>query len=156
MSSMNQGHWWDSGDMLDWGKAPGRAETSAPWTPSLWKTSPLHYTLKGQVGHHTHANSICWPSRLPPHRPTRQLLTACPASPWDSQAASQSGFHLPPCRPTRSPPTGLPGHCPPTGPQAHQQPPTTGGLQHHQILALNLPRTHRQTGLDAKGVTTDY
>jgi hypothetical protein len=41
---MNQGLCRDTGDMLSWGKAPGRAETSAFWTPSLWKAS-LHYDL---------------------------------------------------------------------------------------------------------------
>jgi hypothetical protein len=31
----------------------------------------------------------------------------------------------------------------------------TGGLQHLQMPALNLPRRCRQTGLDAKGVTPE-
>jgi hypothetical protein len=31
----------------------------------------------------------------------------------------------------------------------------TGGLQHHQTQAPNQPRRHRQTGLDAKGVTPE-
>jgi hypothetical protein len=31
----------------------------------------------------------------------------------------------------------------------------TGGLQHHQTLAPNLPRRCRQTGLEAKGVTPE-
>jgi hypothetical protein len=39
--------------MLDWGRAQGRAETSALWTPSLWKASPCHDTLKEQLALHT-------------------------------------------------------------------------------------------------------
>jgi hypothetical protein len=35
----------------------------------------------------------------------------------------------------------------------HWLSPTTGGLQHHQMPAPNLPRRCRRTGLDAKGVT---
>jgi hypothetical protein len=31
----------------------------------------------------------------------------------------------------------------------------TGGSQHHQMPAPNLHRRHRQTGLDAKGVTPE-
>jgi hypothetical protein len=51
----------------------------------------------------------------------------------------------PPCRPTRPPPAGLPPHLLPA----------TGGFQHHQMPAPNLPRRCRQTGLDAKGITTE-
>jgi hypothetical protein len=50
-------------------------------------------------------------------------------------------------------PTGLPGCHLPTSLLAHQPLPTTGGLQHYQMPAPNLPRRCRQTGLDAKGVT---
>jgi hypothetical protein len=57
MSSMNQETCWDAGDMLGWDKAQGRAETSAPWTPSPWKASPCHD--KQQAGHHHHAAAIC-------------------------------------------------------------------------------------------------
>jgi hypothetical protein len=42
VSSGNQGSCWDAGDMLGWGKALGRAEPLAPWTPSPWKVSPHH------------------------------------------------------------------------------------------------------------------
>jgi hypothetical protein len=38
---------------------------------------------------------------------------------------------------------------------AASPPPTTGGLQHHQMLPLNLPRRHKQTGLASKGVTPE-
>jgi hypothetical protein len=47
---MNQGLCWDTGDILDWGKAPGRAETSALWTPSSWKAPPCHDLLEEQSG----------------------------------------------------------------------------------------------------------
>jgi hypothetical protein len=48
----------------------------------------------------------------------------------------------------------LPGLCP-TGPPGCHSLPTTGGLQHHQTPAPNLPRRHKQTGLDTKGVTPE-
>jgi hypothetical protein len=68
-----------------------------------------------------------------------------------------------PCRPTGCHPPDGPmattplGHCPPclSSPLAYQLQPTTGGLQHHQTLAPNLPRRHRKTGLNAKGVTPE-
>jgi hypothetical protein len=41
------------------------------------------------------------------------------------------------------------------GQPAHQLPPATGGHQHHQTPAPNLPRRHRQTGQDTKGVTPE-
>jgi hypothetical protein len=56
----------------------------------------------------------------------------------------------PPCWPARPLPTCSPGRC-----LAHQLPPITGGPQHHQTLAPNLPRRCRQTGLNAKGVTSE-
>jgi hypothetical protein len=46
LTSMIQRLWGEAGDMLDWGKTPGRAETSAPWTPSSWEASPHHHMLK--------------------------------------------------------------------------------------------------------------
>jgi hypothetical protein len=56
MSSQNQGLCWDAGDKLDWGKAQGRAETSALWTPSSWKSSPQEDLLKEQPA--LHAKSL--------------------------------------------------------------------------------------------------
>jgi hypothetical protein len=52
VSTRNQGPCWDAGDTFGWGKAPGRAKTSAPWTPTPWKASPCHDTLKEQAVHH--------------------------------------------------------------------------------------------------------
>jgi hypothetical protein len=95
MSSRNQGPCWDAGDTLDWGKAPGRAETSSPWTPSLWKASPHNDTLKEQVG--------CHPPAGRPRSPLSSQITVF----WS----------------TRAPPTGQPGHHLPAhqadAPQAH-------------------------------------
>jgi hypothetical protein len=75
VSSGNQGPCWDAGDMLVWGKAPGRTETSTHWTPSSWKASPCHNTLKEQVG-------CCPTTGLPDLRPAglpgRHLLAHCP------------------------------------------------------------------------------
>jgi hypothetical protein len=48
MSSVNQGICLDAGDMLGWGKAPGRDETSALRTPTSWKASLCHNWLKEQ------------------------------------------------------------------------------------------------------------
>jgi hypothetical protein len=45
VSSINQRPCWDAGAMLGRGEATGRVETLAPWTPSLWGTSPCHDTL---------------------------------------------------------------------------------------------------------------
>jgi hypothetical protein len=58
--------------------------------------------------------------------------------------------------PGHHPPTSLPAHQAAV-PQAHQTPlpPTTGGLEHHQMPAQKLPKRHIQTGLDAKGVTPE-
>jgi hypothetical protein len=65
MSSVNQGLSWEAGDTLGWGKAQGRAKTSALWTPSSWKPSPCHDLLKEQP------SSEC---QAPPHRPAEPLL----------------------------------------------------------------------------------
>jgi hypothetical protein len=62
---------------------------------------------------------------------------------WKSRQATTSRL---PCRPTR---------LLPTRPSAHRLQTTTGGLQHHQMPAPNLPRRNRQTGLDAKVVTPE-
>jgi hypothetical protein len=128
MSSVNQGPCWDAGDMLGWGKAQGRAETSAHWTPSLWKFSQWYDTLKDQV-----APIPLLSDGPPPCHPAR----------------------LAHCRPTKLQPAGPLGSHPPAGPPAHQPIPTIGGLQYHQMPAPNLPRRCRQTGLYAKGITLE-
>jgi hypothetical protein len=80
----NQGTCWDAEDTLGWGKAPGIAETSAPWTSSMWKDSPCHDTLKEQVGCHPPASPIGLYSptkplsfSLPGPQPQASLATAC-------------------------------------------------------------------------------
>jgi hypothetical protein len=57
ISSVNQGAYWDTGATLGRGEAPGRVKTLALWTPSLWKASPCHKTLREQGGHHPHATA---------------------------------------------------------------------------------------------------
>jgi hypothetical protein len=81
-------------DTLGWGKAPERAEISAPWTPNLWKASPRHDTLKEQVGNHSYITTACPSGHSPPTSPQVHEATSC----------------LPACQPTRPPP------CRPTGP----------------------------------------
>jgi hypothetical protein len=90
MSSRKQGPCWDAGDTRGWGKPQGRVETSAPWTPSLWKISPRHDILKEQVGHHPHAAA---------------------AHPPAHQASSPPAHQLLPYRPTRVPPAGPQQEC---------------------------------------------
>jgi hypothetical protein len=142
MSSTNQRPCWDAGDILGWGKAPERAKILAPWTPSLWKASPCHDTLKEQEGHH--------------HGPTRPA--ELPASQGSSPQACWTTTHwptrLPPRRPTRPPPTGLPG-CSPARP-----PPWQHTSHHLPQEGSNTTRQQLQTclgdaGLDAKGVTPE-
>jgi hypothetical protein len=58
VSSINQRPCWDAGAMLGRGEAPGRVETLASWTPSPWKASPCHDTLRKQAGCH---HLCCWP-----------------------------------------------------------------------------------------------
>jgi hypothetical protein len=58
MSSVNKGLCRDTGDMLGWGKARGRADTSALWTPSSWKASLHHDLLKEQLVLYTKPLSI--------------------------------------------------------------------------------------------------
>jgi hypothetical protein len=115
MSSVNQGPCWDSGDTLGWGKAQGKAETSAPWIPSPWKASPHHDTLKEQAGHHPHTTATRPPGHHPPtgppahqtsaqqthwatthrpaHQPTSRQLQACLG---DLQQTKQKTFLLEP------------------------------------------------------------
>jgi hypothetical protein len=81
-----------------------------------------------------------------------------------SQYTERTGRPPPPCYLHHSGPpacwTGTPLGCgPPARPQAHWPLPhrlsATGGLQHHQTPAPNLPRRCRQTALDAKRVTPE-
>jgi hypothetical protein len=113
------------------------------------------------------------PASLPSHWPARLLLcqatapqvcqvtvlpSLCPTGPLGCcPLASQA---------TAPPDNHLPAHQASAW-QTHQvatqhtcqaaacPPPTIGGLQHHQTLNPNLPRRHRQTGMDAKGVTQE-
>jgi hypothetical protein len=139
MSSVNQGLCWDAGDMLGQSKAQGRAETSASWTPRPWKASPAMIHWRSRWAKIT----ICRSAGLLPHRPAGLLPTSLPGlCPID----------LPDCHPpTCHLLTGLLPHqasaC-----QLARPPTATGGLQHHQMSAPNLPRRHRQTGLEPKGV----
>jgi hypothetical protein len=84
-----QGLCWHAGDTLSWGKAQGRAETSALWTPSSWKASPHYDLLKEQPALHTKPSLIgprsCCSSRLcdlislgPLLSPTRAALPQTP------------------------------------------------------------------------------
>jgi hypothetical protein len=107
VSSGNQGLCWDIGDMLGWRKAQGRAETSTPWTLAHWRL--LHLTIH-----------------------------------WKNSQAALPRSHHPHAGPPGSRPAGPPGHPTPAlqaaVPLGHQPtglPPTTGGFQHHQTLALN-------------------
>jgi hypothetical protein len=52
VGSVNQGLCSDAGDMLHWGKAPGRAKILALWTPSSWKAPPYHDLLNEQPALH--------------------------------------------------------------------------------------------------------
>jgi hypothetical protein len=119
-------------DTLCWGKAPGRAKTSALWNPSLWKASPHHDLLTEQLvlpvelcpiilGSHcsTGPHHLCWacvPQSFQAHAPQAH------------QIAAMTGLCL----------------------QAHGALPTC-----HPQEGPNLPRRHRQTGLDAKGVIAE-
>jgi hypothetical protein len=156
------------------GKAPGKAKTSAPWIPILWKASPGHNLLKEQPGLHKLGPCTtgppgctgppgpwpsgplgplpCRPARLPLHHASALQAHWAPAPPDCCPSAYQATAHLLAHRPTRPLPL-RPTRPLPSRPARLQ--PTTGGLQHHEMLALNLPRRHRQTGLDAKGVTPE-
>jgi hypothetical protein len=146
MSSRNQRPCWDVGDMLGWGKEQGKAKTSEPCTPSLWKSSPHHNTLKEQANSHM-GNRHQATTYPPAHQASARLQAHRHVSP--------PGFCL----------IGPPAHWPPspgpptnhlaTAPPDHHLPPGTGVLQHHQKPAPNLPRRCRQTRLDAKGITPE-
>jgi hypothetical protein len=130
---LNQGPCWDAGDMLVWGKAQGRAETSALWNLSLWKASSLHNSLEEQVGNHPHAITVCHHIGPLPHR----LLTV-----------DMPGLH--PTGPSGLPPTEQPYHCP-TAQQDTTHPPVHRHTRPplHQATACwptVPPPTHWTTG----------
>jgi hypothetical protein len=50
VNSVNQKSCWDAGATLGRNKAPRRIKFSTPWTPSSWKASPHHFTLRKQEG----------------------------------------------------------------------------------------------------------
>jgi hypothetical protein len=59
----------DTLETLCWGKAQAKADTLASWTPSPWKPSPCHNTLKVQVDHHSHTATTCPTASPPVHQP---------------------------------------------------------------------------------------
>jgi hypothetical protein len=94
----------------------------------------------------------------------RHLPDFCPMGPPDHlspdcQASAPQNTQAATCQPTTPqtqqttahPPALQATACLPT----HRPLPATGGLQHHQTPAPNLPRRCRKTGLDAKGVTPE-
>jgi hypothetical protein len=126
----------------------------------------------------THQVTASWPARpLPHHVSTPQAyqsttppglhhtgpLILCPTGPlshcsswplpWDPQGCCPSAH-----QPAAPPVHHLQAHQSTTHPQSHQRTahplPATGGLQHYQSPAPNLPTRHRKTGLEAKGVTS--
>jgi hypothetical protein len=97
MSSRNQGPSWDAGDTLGWCKAPGRAETLAPWSPSLWNICPHHDTLP--PGCHTPVGP---PGLLSPHKSLPVCLQG--PHPQASQATASQSPRLRPHRATGPPP----------------------------------------------------
>jgi hypothetical protein len=108
----------------------------------LWKASPCHDPLKNSQ-----------PPKSPPHRTAEPLLHSArcptpqalpiPSSSWDHQ------IHTPlvplPLRPRWAPALQACLISAPPGPW----------MAGHHRRALNLPKRHRQTGLDAKGVTSE-
>jgi hypothetical protein len=116
VSSGNQGPCWDMGDKLGWGKALGRAETSAPWSPSRWRL--LHAKI------HWKKRQAATPTLPPPHhRPARPP----PCRPSGPQ------LHHAMAKPASAPQAHWAATCLPTNPPAHRPLPTTGGLQHLQM-----------------------
>jgi hypothetical protein len=54
MSSVTPKPCWDARPTLGRNKAARRIKTSTTWTPSPWKASPRHITLRKQEGSHHH------------------------------------------------------------------------------------------------------
>jgi hypothetical protein len=113
LSSVSQGLCWEAGDTLNWGKAPGRAETSALWTLSWWKASPCHNLLKEQPVLHSKPLPI---GQLSP------CYAGCGISdPWAHSSASPGpcSHKLPPFRPAWSPVDWAPKLCQTSDPHMH-------------------------------------
>jgi hypothetical protein len=112
MSSVNQWLCWNAGDTLGWGKAQGRAETSALWAPSSWKASPCHDLLKEHPVLHAKPRPI---------GPRSRCSTGRGISDPSTHSSIPPGPHspkLPPMRHTRSPPDWPPKACQASDPQA--------------------------------------
>jgi hypothetical protein len=112
-------------DTLGWGKAPARAETSALWTHSLWKSSPHHDLLKEQQAWQAHTqgprsqSSISMGPHLsgPPDPSSVALLDLCSAGSATPQACQDPALHacqistpLGPTPQTCQPSAGSPVH----------------------------------------------
>jgi hypothetical protein len=81
------------------------------------------------------------------HWKNRLAATRLPPFRASSPQASQAATHWPArLHPTSPPLTGL---------LTHWLQPTTAGLQHHQMLAPNMPRRCKQIRLDVKWVTPE-
>jgi hypothetical protein len=92
----------DTGDTLGWGKAQGRAETSALWTPSSWKASPHPDILKEQLALHTKPCPIRLQSRYSAGLGISDPWACCSTLP------GPCAHKLPPLRTAQSLPNGAP------------------------------------------------
>jgi hypothetical protein len=114
-----------------WNPAPQAVRASAPQIQQVTTPPDLHPA--GPSGSHPTRLLPCRQARPPPctHQATPHWATRPPS-------AGPQGCH---------PPANPPAHQA-SVPQAHQAatcpPPTTGGLQHHQTPAPDLPRRHKQ------------
>jgi hypothetical protein len=114
MSSVNQEPCWDAGAMLGRGNTPGRVETLAPWTPSPWKTSPCHGTLREQMGCHPHTATIsscqlqtCFKDLQQTKQVSAKPHTVSLRHPWDKPAQPPwTDWFPPPCK-KKKPKTNL-------------------------------------------------
>jgi hypothetical protein len=84
MSYVNQKPCWDPGTTLGRNKAPKRIKTWTPWTPSSWKASPSHVTLRKQEG-------SCHHQTLAPNLPGRHSA--------EQRGKSQVSHSIPPATP---------------------------------------------------------
>jgi hypothetical protein len=77
-----------AGATLGGNKAARRIKTWTPWTPSPWKASPHHITMREQEG--CHAARSWLQTCLGDIWQTKQVSTKChtvsPSHPWDKQA----------------------------------------------------------------------
>jgi hypothetical protein len=122
---MNLEPCWDAGDILGWGKAQGRAETSALWTHSLWKASPCQDLIKEQLALHAKPCPIGWWSHC---------STGCGISKPCAHSSAPPGPQspkLPPFRSARSPPDQASQACQAGDPQTFT---ISGGLHPSGLL----------------------